>query len=89
MARRLLRGLREAFSVNITGRLLLENQTIAALSALVTRLSPNAVNLPTEPPAVETLNGAAAGESPLMESFRKGTIDARQMIALIEQGSVI
>jgi len=81
MGRRLVRSLEDQFSVHITGKQLLDNPTIGALSALATRMLPSNGKsmsphlLQAEPPAAERLTN--------------GALDVERMIALIEQGSIV
>jgi polyketide synthase PksM len=81
MGRRLVRSLEETFSVHITGKQLLDNPTIGALSALATRMLPS--NGKQRSPRI--LNP----EPPATERLPDGALDAERLIALIEQGSIL
>jgi acyl transferase domain-containing protein len=81
MGRRLVRSLEEKFSVHISGKQLLDNPTIGALSALATRMLPSNGK-------VISPHGAKPG-APSAERLLDGSMDAERLIALIEQGSIL
>jgi acyl transferase domain-containing protein len=94
IGRRLLRGLAELYSINVTGRQLQQNSTIAALHALVAQCQERVgsdgahnqdVDLKTDVSAAR----AMPLQSQLMKCFLEGIVDYQEMEALIEQGSVI